>query len=136
MQFLLMSKKLLGRIRQLNCRTHIDTIYGLILKGFEHLPTDSTDPWNNLYKVFPSRLLLLNHICTYHISCGRFKVMLPLISSPKRRYPRVANEIYKVMTIPMPMFSACGKRVVSFILFSNGSTWKYRENQLHFMSSE
>lgn len=61
---------------------------------------------------------------TYHTSWGRFKVMLPLISSRKHIYPKVANVTYKVVTIPMPIFNAWGKRFDSFIWFSSGRTYK------------
>lgn len=66
------------------------------------------------------------HKGTHQESWGRFRVMLPLILSPKLRYPTVAREMYKTVTIAMPMFKAFENSFLSLIWFSRGRTYNKR----------
>lgn len=62
---------------------------------------------------------------SYISSGGKFKVTLPLTSSPNRTYPRNPSEAYKIITVNMAIFKTPGqpKNCWGFaISFSTGMT--------------
>lgn len=64
-----------------------------------------------------------HHLWRYQ-QLGRLRVMLALMSSPNRRYPRAPMVMYRVVMMDIPKDRMAGKRLASFILFSRGRTYQ------------